>query len=582
MPTPNKPYWQDRQEKKYLAGEKKIDQYYKDLEKSFEQAKREMQSVINDFYWRFAEENQLSFAGAQLKLSKTEIGDLQAFIDKAYENMGKYNLELNNMSIRARITRYEALQKQIDAQIQQLYAIEYQYKGEELLKEVHSDSYYRTWFNIDQYHGFHQEFAQISAQKVDELIKYPFDGADFSTRLWKQKDHMFQKLNESITTMLIQGRNPKTLAGEMSKTFGTKEYEAYRLLHTEGSFVIEQGSQAAYTEDGVEKYEWLATLDMKTCERCAERDGKTYDVGKGIVGVSMPPLHAFDRCTTVPAYDDKDLSEDTRLARDSAGKSYEVPADMTYNQWHKEYIESHPESLLAEKKIRNLNSDKVQFEEYKEILGKEYIPKSIDEFQNIKYNNSDEYGILKAQTKGMSYYNKAVANEPEISAHVMKVAETVDMNMAGFKYRIKEKDSYLRKIRSKYNPNGNEYEVKDILRYTYTASPDALTDKTLKAIETHQSLDYNTIEIKNYWMNKSDPYNGINTTFKSPSGQKFELQYHTPEGFDLKNGKMHELYEKQRLISDTSSKEYMELTDQMFELSDSLEIPVRIEEVKNR
>ncbi|MDF2486734.1 MAG: phage head morphosis protein family [Herbinix sp.] len=338
MSTPNKKYWEERQEKKYLSGEKKINSYYKELEKSFEQANREIQSVINNFYWRYAEENQLSYASAQLKLSKAEIGDLQDFIDKAYENMGKYNLELNNMSIRARITRYEALQKQIDATLQQLYAIDYEHQVGNTLKDVYSDSYYRTWFNIDQYHGFHQEFAQVSAKTVEELIKYPFDGADFSTRLWKQKDYMFQQLNESITTMMIQGRNPKTLAGEFSKKFGTKEYEAYRLLHTEGSFIIEQGSQAAYTEDGVEKYQWLATLDMKTCERCAELDGKPFEVGKGIVGVSMPPLHAFDRCTTIPHYDDEDLSDDTRVARDSAGKSYTVPADMTYNQWHDKYI----------------------------------------------------------------------------------------------------------------------------------------------------------------------------------------------------------------------------------------------------
>ena len=237
-------YWERRQEQKYLAGEKKINDYYKELEKSFEQAKREIQVVINDFYIRYARENQLSYAEAQRALSKTEIGDLKSFINKVNANMGKYDLELNNMSIKARITRYEALQKQIDALLQQLYSVDYQYDGEELLKDVYSDSYYRTWFNIDQYHGFHQEFAQVNPDTIDELIRYPFNGADFSTRIWKQKDHMLQVLNESITTMLIQGRSPNTLAKDFAKKFNTKEYEAYRLLHTEGSFIIEQATQS--------------------------------------------------------------------------------------------------------------------------------------------------------------------------------------------------------------------------------------------------------------------------------------------------------------------------------------------------
>ena len=337
MARKNKPYWEDRQEKKYLAGEKKVNDYYRQLEKSFEQSKREIQANINNFYLRYAKENKLSFAEAQLKLSKAEIGELQDFIDLAKANMGKYNLELNNMSIRARITRYEALQKQIDAQLQQLYAIEYQYKAEELLKEIYSDSYYKTWFNIDQYHGFHQEFAQINGKTIEELIKYPFNGADFSSRLWRQKDHMFQKLNESITTMLIQGKNPKTLAGQFGKTFGTKEYEAYRLLHTEGSFIMEQGTLEAYKEDGVEKYQILATLDSRTSEVCRDEDGEIYDIDKAVTGVNYPPYHPFCRTTTVPYYDDEE-SEGTRVARGKDGKSYKVPADIKYKEWRGNFL----------------------------------------------------------------------------------------------------------------------------------------------------------------------------------------------------------------------------------------------------
>lgn len=583
MSKKNKPYWSDRQEKKYLAGEKKVNDYYRDLKKSFEQSKREIQFKINDFYWRYAEENQLSFASAQLKLSKAEIGELQDFIDLARANMGKYNLELNNMSIRARITRYEALQKQIDAQLQQLYAIEYQHKGEELLKEIYSDSYYKTWFNIDQYHGFHQEFAQINAKTVEELIKYPFNGADFSIRLWKQKGHMLQKLNESITTMLIQGRNPKTLAGEMSKAFGTKEYEAYRLLHTEGSFIMGQGTMVGYKEDGVEKYQILATLDKKTSDTCRYQDGKVYDVDKAVVGVNYWPFHPFCRTTDVPYYNDQGLSDETRVARDPmTGKAYDVPADMKYEQWHKKHIEGNPKAILEEKKWKNRHGDKKQYDEYKEKLGSKYLPKSFDEFQNIKHGARDEYGILKAQAKGITYYNKAVANEPEITEHLKGVANTVGMDCVGLEHRIKSKERYLEKIRRKYNPDGNEYEIKDILRYTYTASPLELSEKTLKSIDTHDEMGYNTVEIKNSWLNSLDPYKGINTTVQSTSGQKFELQYHTPDSFKIKDGEMHKLYEKQQAITDDKSKEYIDLTDQMFTLSDKLEVPINISEVKNR
>lgn len=404
-------YWEKRQEQKYLAGEKKINDYYKELGTSFKQAKREIQIVINDFYMRYARENQLTYLEAQRALNKAEIGDLKSFINKVNVNMGKYNLELNNMSIKARITRYEALQKQIDALLQQLYSVDYQYKGEGVLKDVYSDSYYRTWYNIDVYNGFHSEFAQVNPGTIEELIKYPFNGADFSTRIWKQKDHMLHSLNESITSMLIQGRNPNTLAKDFAKKFNTKEYEAYRLLHTEGSFIIEQATQKAYENDGVLKYQWLATLDSKTCEECQPLDGKVFDVGKGIVGQNLTPKHQLCRCTTIPYYDD--VEPGTRTARSPDNKkSYTVPADMTYEKWHKEYIETNPEALLAEKKVKNYRADKKQYEKYKDVLGTS-AGKSIDDFQNLKYNNSKEYGILKAQIKGMTYYDKEYPMNPQ-------------------------------------------------------------------------------------------------------------------------------------------------------------------------
>jgi len=353
-------YWEQRQKRTYLAGEKKVNAYYKGLQKAFEQAKREIQGVINDFYMRYAKENKVSYAEAQKLLDKAEIGELKEFIKLVNENMGKYNQELNNMSIKARISRYQALQKQIDAILQQLYAIEYQYKGEETLKEVYKDSYYRTWYNIDQYHGFHKEFAQVNPRTIDELIRYPFNGADFSSRIWKQKDHLLQVLTEDITTMLVQGKNPQTLAEDLAKRFKTKEYEAYRLLHTESSFIIEQGTLAAYKEDGVEKYQILATLDMRTSDICREQDGKVYDVDKATVGVNYPPFHPFCRTTTVPYYEDVE-NEGTRVARDlKSGKSYEVPADMNYKQWYDLYITKETEKEFNEKVVGTVTSNGIR------------------------------------------------------------------------------------------------------------------------------------------------------------------------------------------------------------------------------
>lgn len=331
-------YWQTRQEAMYKAGEMQVNQYYAKLEKAFNQTRRELQKTIEAFYFEYAEENGLSYAAAQRQLSKAEIGNLRDFIDLAMANIGKHNQTVNNMSIKARITRYQALETQVDAMLRQLYAVDYQAAAEQTLKEVYKDTYYRTWFSIDQYHGFHAAFAQVDPHAVEKLLEYPFNGASFSSRLWKQKDHLQTQLMESLTTMMVQGKSPQALTNDFAKKMNAKKFDAYRLLHTESSFLMSEATHAGYKEDGVEKYQILATLDSKTCDICGDKDGEVYEVGKEITGENMPPFHCFCRCTDVPFYDDDDLSGELRVARDpETGKTVEVPADMTYREWSQKY-----------------------------------------------------------------------------------------------------------------------------------------------------------------------------------------------------------------------------------------------------
>lgn len=409
-------YWQERQEAMYKAGEMRVNKYFTRLEKAFNQTRRELQKTIDAFYFRYAEENGLSFATAQKKLDAEELGELRDFIDLAMQNIGRYNQQVNNMSIKARITRYQALEAQVDAILRQLYAIDYEAETEKTMQEVYGDTYYRTWYNADQYHGFHAEFAQVNPTVVEKLLEYPFNGAAFSERLWKQKDHLQAQLMEAVTTMLIQGRHPSTLTKDFAKKMNSKKFDAYRLLHTESSFLMSEATHAGYKEDGVPKYEILTTLDSKTCNVCGKLDNKVYEVGKEVTGVNMPPFHPLCRCTTVPHYDDTSTEGLTRAARDpETGKNYEVPADMTYDEWKKKYVDKQKE----ESGLRKEEAEAVKL-----TGGKQYIPYDEDDpkdvsaakaYRRISRDNSDVKKIVQhtnftekevQQIKRHIFYNK--------------------------------------------------------------------------------------------------------------------------------------------------------------------------------
>jgi len=91
----------------------------------------------------------------------------------------------------------------------------------------------------------------------------------------------------------------------------------------------------------VAQYKILATLDHRTSEICADMDGKLFNVGEEEPGINFPPFHPNCRTTQIPYFPPDEIDamyeEAQRIARDpKTGKSYLVPASMTYREWAKE------------------------------------------------------------------------------------------------------------------------------------------------------------------------------------------------------------------------------------------------------
>ena len=455
-------YWETRQEQAYKAGELTVNEYFKNLEKAFNTAKRKLRQVISDFYTEYANENGLSYADAQKALSKAEIGELKDFIDLAMENIGKVNQEVNNMSIKARVTRYEALESQIDALLRELYAIDYESKAKESMRTIYRDSYYRTWYNIDKYNGFHKEFAQVEPRVIDQLIQYPFNGKNFSDRLWKQKDHLQEQLMESVTTMLVQGKPPQNLASEFAKKLDAKKMDAYRLLHTESSYLMSEATHAGYQEDGVEQYQILATLDSKTCGVCGKLDGKIYPVSEAVTGKNKPPFHPFCRCTDVPYYPDTPTEGRTRTARDENGKNIEVPADMTYEEWKEKYLKAKTDEKKEETAYN-----------FREITGE--IPKETEQTAKV-------VTVPRVTVDGRTYAVDGVNVVQNHSEREKEVAELLSQKLGSLVQLIPEVHGYYTRVKTPdYMIDGEKFDLKELTGASKDAIRNAIHKKQKQA-----------------------------------------------------------------------------------------------------
>lgn len=426
-------YFEERNIELYLKNEQTVAQYYYKLEKAFIRSKNEIQRTIESFYGRYAKENGLSYYESQMAINSAEIMELREFIEHSLNNIdNKYSKSLELASLRYRISRYEALQMQIDAMLTSLYSKDYEEASIDKLKHIYTNTYEMGRFNIDKLRGYGKSFSTIDENSLVKLIQYPFNGASFSSRIWKQKEHLQGAIMESLTTMLVQGSHPSKLSKELSDKFKTKRFDAYRLLHTESSYLTNRATIDSYIDDGVKKYQILATLDSKTCSICGSKDNKIIELKeslaedeKNIVGLDLPPFHPLCRCTTVP-YDDEFIEDsETRVARDENGEYIDVPASMGYGEWREKFVVDKTKD--KEKENLEKNNHIVFSNTSKKESNKKPKNKKANKENNTSNNNTNNKSSKKT-TKKKKYKNSiepkqdtkevtnSILNDDEISA----------------------------------------------------------------------------------------------------------------------------------------------------------------------
>lgn len=217
--------------------------------------------------------------------------------------------------------------------------------------------------------------------------------------------------------------------------------------------------------------------------------------------------------------------------------------------------------------------------EVEEEPSKEKLPTCFDGLS--EESKTKQYEALdKMSDEERKAYFDIIEEEPAITADVQDVANKNGGELQGLEYRVKTPSSIYEKMHER--EEGTDIgEMKDVIRYTEIYPPDKLAEGTNASLRDFESRGYTVDKVKNTWDDENTAYRGINANLTSPDGQKFEVQFHTQESFDLKNGELHLLYEQRRTMADDDPRA-ADLDDRMSELSSQLERPDSIDEVKNR
>jgi hypothetical protein len=123
--------------------------------------------------------------------------------------------------------------------------------------------------------------------------------------------------------------------------------------------------------------------------------------------------------------------------------------------------------------------------------------------------------------------------------------------LEGLDYRLKSEDRLKEKLAEKIEHEPGKTvatalgQVSDAIRYTFCFEPMSYVDGCSGVTHHLEEHGYRMIYGKNHWLDNPE-YKGINTRWVTAEGQRFEVQFHTPESFHAKQHVTHWSYERLR------------------------------------
>ncbi len=451
MANKNSEYWQQRFRQLENASHQEAMTVYSRIEESFYQAQKEIERNINNWYVRFANNNQITITEAKKILNANELKelkwDIQEYIKYGQENElnAGWMKELENASAKFHISRLEALKLQTQQTLEKLFGNELD-EVDKMASNTYINNYYHTMFEMQK--GFNVGFNVLSfngrMNGLSKIISKPWavDEKNFSERIWGNKTKLINELHNQLTIMCVQGKSPDNAIKYMSKKFNTSKAQAGNLVMTESSYFSSLAQKDCFKDLDVEEYEIVATLDSHTSSICQEQDGKVYKMNDYQPGVTAPPFHNYCRSITVPHFDDDYDIKDTRAARDEDGKTYYVENDIKYKDWYDKYVQDAP---LKESKLKNESKDaKIKtnqsskwkdfktMDEAKEYVYNNYKDSDIDKIRNVESINATFKQLDELQNQYPLNNEIFVRNKTMSSAAAQGNYQGISINTAHF------------------------------------------------------------------------------------------------------------------------------------------------------
>ena len=397
---PNSRYWERRLAKDMFDEISKVETSFSDITALFLRALLYMQMQAEDVFEKYRDKHGLTDEEAEQLLESmtdpTDLDEMQEKLRNTADREEKKELikKLEAPAYQERIRRAKELQENVNTVMKDLAAKEEE-KAAGILKEAADDGYHETIYRTQQRAEAGFSFSKLNPTLVEEAVHTNFSGKEFSERVWGNTEKLAQVLKEELVLSVLTQRSERETALAIAQRMGKGLMEARRLVRTESNRLYTEFAMKGLEEAGIEKYMFLATLDLRTSKMCREHDGKIYKVKERKTGDNCPPLHPWCRSTVMGIISEALLSKLNRDALDpETGKRIKVPLSMTYAEWHKKYVKGRGQDMAEkEKQPQSRNFTREQYDRYR---NRGVGPDSYEEFIKLK-GDPEEWAKLQAE-----------------------------------------------------------------------------------------------------------------------------------------------------------------------------------------
>lgn len=299
-------------------------------------------------------ETKRRLTDAKRKVFNTQLKDWYATA-KEYGMDKTYQEYLQALGKKTYITRMEYLQAYLRHDIEMLF-----YKIENKLFDKFSDiytySYYTFNYNFLQTMGIRGVVLELSEKDIQNAVNGRYANTSFKLSLASNKAKLINEIQTNIPQGFARGFSVSKLNDIINIKTANSRNRNIALTRTETNYLCNKANLDQYKEFGVEKYQYLATLDMRTSDMCRDMDGYIGNISQAEIGVNFPPIHTNCRSTTIPYIENLGDYKD-RVAKTAEGKTFTVSRRLTQEQYIKKYVPKQYQDKLL--KFRNSYRPKI-------------------------------------------------------------------------------------------------------------------------------------------------------------------------------------------------------------------------------